>query len=78
MVILCIARFNIQTFCFLPINRIYVFCRLSDKTKTAIISLYGIKEEVFITETESVYCAVRTESLNVIQFNLRFEKVITF
>jgi hypothetical protein len=29
--------------------------------------LYGINLLVFITEMESVYCAVRTESLNIIQ-----------
>ena len=32
-----------------------------------IISLYSIDCVVFITETESVYCAVRTEYLNTIQ-----------
>ena len=32
----------------------------------AIISLYSINWLVFITETECVYCAVRTECLNVI------------
>jgi hypothetical protein len=37
--------------------------------QTTIISLYSWL--VFITETESVYCAVRTGSWNVIQFNFR-------
>jgi hypothetical protein len=37
--------------------------------QTAIISLYRIKWLVFITETECVYSAVRTESLHVIQDN---------
>jgi len=32
--------------------------------QTAIISLYSINLSVFITEAESVYCAVRTGSLN--------------
>jgi predicted GNAT family N-acyltransferase len=32
--------------------------------QTAIISLYSINWLVFVTETECVYCAVRTESLN--------------
>jgi hypothetical protein len=31
------------------------------------LSLYGINLLVFVTEMESVYCAVRTETLNVIQ-----------
>ena len=30
-------------------------------------SLYGINLLVFITEMESVYCVVRTETLNIIQ-----------
>jgi hypothetical protein len=34
--------------------------------QTTIISLYSINWLVFITETECVYCAVRTESLTVI------------
>jgi hypothetical protein len=32
--------------------------------QTAIISVYIINLSVFITEAESVYCAVRTGSLN--------------
>ena len=35
--------------------------------QTAIISLYSINWLVCIAETESVYCAVRTESLYIIQ-----------
>jgi len=35
--------------------------------QTAIISLYSINWLVFITETESVYCAVRNGSLYIIQ-----------
>jgi hypothetical protein len=31
--------------------------------QTAIISLHSINYLIFITEVESVYCAVRTESL---------------
>jgi len=38
--------------------------------QTAIISLYSINGLVFITQTECVYCAVRTGSLNVIQVNI--------
>jgi hypothetical protein len=37
---------------------------------TAIISLYSINWLVFMTETECVYSAVRTGSLNIIQVNL--------
>jgi hypothetical protein len=59
---LCTTRFDIQKFCDLPTICIYVFCL---DLRTAIISPYGIKVSVFITEAESVYCAVRTGSLNV-------------
>jgi hypothetical protein len=40
------------------------FVRISEQT--AIVSLYSINWLVFITETECVYCAVRTGSLNII------------
>jgi len=46
----------------------YVFC--TDLRQTAIISLYNINSLVFITEKESVYCAVRTGSLNIVQISL--------
>jgi len=46
------------------------FVRISEQT--TIISLYSINWLVFITETECVYCAVRTGYLNVIQANLTF------
>jgi hypothetical protein len=32
-----------------------------------------MKGMVFITETESVYCAVRTESINIIQLPFIFK-----
>jgi hypothetical protein len=41
--------------------------------QTAIISLYSINGLVFITETENVYCAVRTERLNTIHLNSFFQ-----
>ena len=44
--------------------------------QTAIISLYSINWLVFITETESVSHAVRTGSLNVIQVNFLFKRLI--
>jgi len=40
-------------------------CSVWISEQTAIISLYSINCLVFITETESVYCAVRTESETV-------------
>jgi hypothetical protein len=41
-----------------------IMCFVRILEQTAIISLYSINCLVFITETECVYCAVRTESLN--------------
>jgi len=45
-------------------NSSYVFCM---DLRTMIISLYSFNWLVFITETESVYCAVRTGSLYITQ-----------
>jgi len=60
------TRFNTQKFFVLPTRCIYVFCK-DLRTNSEIISLYVINWMDFITETESVYCAVRAVSLNVIQ-----------
>ena len=61
--------FRNPTFC--P-QRIFI-CFVWIWEQTAIISLYNINWLVFITETECVYCAVRTGSWNVIQVNFRPE-----
>ena len=62
MVTICTASliFNNSMFC--P-HSVFV-CFVWIWEQTAIISLYSIKWLVCITETECVYCAVRTESLN--------------
>ena len=54
-------QYNIQQFCVLPTQCICVFVSISEQT--AIIPLYSNNWLVFITDTESVYCAVRTEYL---------------
>jgi L-fucose mutarotase/ribose pyranase (RbsD/FucU family) len=41
---------------------------VSEQTETN--SVYNINRLVFITETKSVYCAVRTGSLTMVQINL--------
>jgi len=56
--------FNSSTFC--PHTVFMCFVWISEQT--AIISLYNINWLVFITQTQCVYCAVRTGSLNVIPF----------
>jgi hypothetical protein len=58
---LCTTGFNIQKFCVLPPMHFMRFAWISEQA--AIISLYRINLSVFITEAESVYCAVRTGSL---------------
>ena len=47
-------------------------CFIGILEQTAIISLHGINWSIFVTEKESVYCAVRAESLNIIQVKLRY------
>jgi len=39
-------------------------CFARTSVQTAIISVYSMNLSVFITEAESVYCAVRTGSSN--------------
>jgi hypothetical protein len=51
--------FTNSAFC--PHSVFMCFVWISEQT--AIISLYSINWLVFITETECVYCAVRTESI---------------
>ena len=60
-----ILKLRISTFC--PHSVFMYFVWISEKT--AIITLYSINWLVFVTETECVYCAVRTGYLNVIQVN---------
>jgi hypothetical protein len=59
------------TFC--PHSVFMCFVWISEQT--AIISLYSINWLVFTTEMECVYCAVRTECLNVIQFKFSLQSV---
>jgi hypothetical protein len=51
-------QFNIHNSTLCPHTVFMCFVWISEQT--AIISLYNINWLVFITETESVYCAVRT------------------
>jgi hypothetical protein len=46
--------------------------------QTAIISLYNINWLVFITETDSVYCAVRTKYLGTIYANFSLFQRLKF
>ena len=75
MVTICTVSltFNNSTFC--PHSVFMCFVWISEQT--AIISLYSINWLVFITETESVYCAVRTVYLNIIQIKFMFELLVS-
>ena len=55
---------NVYEFYVLPTQCIYVFC--VDLRTNSDISIYRINWLVCITETECVYCAVRTGSLYII------------
>ena len=63
--------FNNSTLC----PRSVYMCFVWIWEQTAIIYLYSINWLVFITETECVYCAVRSGSLNKIQVNFGVENV---
>ena len=67
MVTSCTTSFTLTNVTFCPTPCILCFMWISEQT--AIISLYNIDWLVFVTDTESVYCAVRTGSLNIIQVN---------
>ena len=58
VVIICTARLTFRNTKFLP-QGVFVFLACIWE-QTAIISLYSIDWLVFITETECVYCAVRS------------------
>jgi hypothetical protein len=59
----------LQNYTFSPHSVFMCFVSISEQT--AIISLHKINWLVCITETDSVYCAVRTESSYIIQGNAR-------
>jgi hypothetical protein len=62
------AEHLILTNCTFCPHSVFV-CSVWISEQTAIISLYNINWLVFITETECVYCVVRTKSLDIIQVN---------
>ena len=62
------ASFNTHKYYVMPTQFVFV-CFVCDSEQTAFIFLYSINWLDFITETESVYCEVRSGSLNIIQVN---------
>jgi hypothetical protein len=71
MVIICTSSlpFNNSTFC--PHCVFMCFVWISEQTAT--ISLYNINWLVFITDTQCIYCAVRTGYLCLIQFQFTIQ-----
>jgi len=65
-VTICTASLTFTNYSFCTHSVFMCFVWTSEQT--AIISLYSINWLVFIIETESVYCAVRTGSLSEIAF----------
>ena len=65
MVTICTTSLTFNNSTFYPHNVFMCFVWISEQT--AIISLYNINWLVFITDTQCVYCAVRTEPLHLNQ-----------
>jgi hypothetical protein len=59
-----LPRLTLSNSTFCPRSVFVCFVWIWERTTT--VTLYSIKWLVFITETECVYCAVRTGSLNII------------
>jgi hypothetical protein len=74
MVTIYTTRSIIMKFYFLHTHRLFRLCVLCEiQKKIALISQQCISEAVFLTDTTGVYHAVRTESLNMIQYNCLFK-----
>jgi hypothetical protein len=58
---LCSTKFKVQKFLHDAVI-VLVYCKCISE-KTATFALYNITDWFYITGVESVYCAVRTESL---------------
>jgi len=64
---------NVKRFYVLPIECFFLVFR---SVFTWNSDLHSIKWSLFTTEMKYVYCAVRTESLNIIQVNFRLQTLI--
>ena len=70
MVTICTTSLTLSNSMFCPHSVFMCFVWISEQT--AIISLYNIICLAFITKTDSVYCGVRTECLNIIPVDILF------
>jgi len=59
-------------------THIVFMCFVCISEQTAIISLYNINLLVFITETQCVYCAIRTGSSSKIKVNIKVHHFVIF
>jgi len=72
LVTLYTTNFNIKNLCILTARCIYIHLWISEHTANISLHHYLI---LFITETESIYCSVRTIYLIVIQVRFRVGRV---
>jgi len=68
VVTICTTSLNIKKFYILPTE--YLYLLYMSQKKTSKFSLYNHQRPAFITEEASVYCAVRTGSLNKMDYVL--------
>jgi hypothetical protein len=61
---MCNTRFKIQKFYTILTLRLYVLFGSQNRNKQRLLTYTTLTDYLFITEVESVYCAVRTESLH--------------
>jgi len=74
VVTICTASLTFSNSTFCPQTVFMCFLWISEQT--AIISLYNINWLLFITETECVYCAVRTGPLCTVQVTFSLWKSV--
>jgi hypothetical protein len=73
---MCCLVSLLQSSGYFTYHQLFTFCTHSAFvcfvwiSEIEIMSLRGIKRLVFVSETDCVYCAVRTGSLNVIQVKI--------
>ena len=68
----CTSSWTLNSFAFYPQSEFIRFIRISEQRKNILLHHWLI---VFITETECVYCSIRTKYLTVIQVRIRVGRV---
>ena len=73
VVTICTASLTFSNSTFCPHGVLMCFVWIWEQT--AIISLYSINWQVFVTETQCVFCAVRIECLHAMQIKFSLPRV---